>query len=58
VVNEASHDLVVIPPASQPNGGREHVILRQFEFSPEKLRAATPLPLLPLPLPSSNTCFW
>jgi magnesium-transporting ATPase (P-type) len=55
MVNEASHDLVVIPPASQPNGGREHVILRQFEFSPEKLRAATLLARPHLLLPAATT---
>jgi len=30
-----------IPPSDQPDGGKKHAILKQFEFSPEKLRAGT-----------------
>eukprot|EP01034_Spumella_vulgaris_P033715 gene33715-41597_t len=33
--------MMASPPPTQLNAGLDHVILRQFEFSPEKLRAVT-----------------
>lgn len=30
-----------VPPVGQPDAGKKHEILKQFEFSPEKLRAGT-----------------
>lgn len=33
-------NIEIAPPSGHPNAGKNHVILRQFEFTPEKLRAA------------------
>lgn len=35
--------MAAVPPAGHPLAGQQHIILRHFEFSPEKLRAATVL---------------
>ncbi len=39
--NSTKTNMIAVPASTQPNGLKEHIILRQFEFSPEKLRAVT-----------------
>eukprot|EP01034_Spumella_vulgaris_P033697 gene33697-41572_t len=40
-IDEATKRMVATPPHPQLNAGKEHFVLRQFEFTPEKLRAVT-----------------
>eukprot|EP01034_Spumella_vulgaris_P043630 gene43630-54201_t len=40
-ISEDTKMMVAIPPHPQLNAGKEHFVLRQFEFTPEKLRAVT-----------------